>query len=221
MAGTICQSVIDWTATGTMLQGLGTMGGAVAVLVAAIIGSTTFKSWKRQQLAERRAEQAERILTATYKVRRGLSHVRSSVMWNHETDAAEAELKERGEWDKVFPESLRKKLATAQAYYRRLNRTRDDQQALTDCQPMSRALFGEDLEKALEKLVHVFWTVQVYVDADCQDNTGADAEFRKKIQSTIWEGWPNAEENEVDRIIATQVKIIEDTCVPCLRLESE
>jgi hypothetical protein len=79
-----------------MLQGLGTMGGAIAVLAAAIIGSTTFKSWKRQKMAERKAEQAERILTVAYKVRRDLSHVRSPAMWNHETDAAEAELKERG-----------------------------------------------------------------------------------------------------------------------------
>jgi hypothetical protein len=86
---------------------------------------------------------------------------------------------------------------------------------------MSRALIGEDLEKALEKLLHVFWSVQVYVDADYQDTTEADTEHRKKIQSTIWEGWPNAEENEVDKTIAEQVKIIEDICVPSLRLESE
>ena len=215
-----CVSTIDWAATGTMLQGIGTVIGGVAVIVAAFIGGNTFKSWRQQRLAERHIEQAERILTATYKVRRDLSYVRSPMMLPHEFEAAEANLKERGEWDKVFPESERKKLTTAQAYYNRLNRTKDDQKALEECQPMARALFSEDLEKAIEKLNRLFWTVQVYVDADYRDKTGADADHRKKIESTIWTGWPSVEENELDQTIATQVKLIEDICVPVLRLES-
>ena len=82
---------------------------------------------------------------------------------------------------------------------------------------MARAFFGEDLEKALEKLNHQFWTVKVYVDANHSDKTGADADFRRKIESSIWEGYPSAEENEVNQIIAAQVKLIEDTLVPVLR----
>lgn len=216
-----CATAIDWAATGTMLQGIGTLVGAVAVFAAAVIGSRTFDNWKRQKLAERHIEQAERILTATYKVRRGLSMVRSPAMWNHETDAAEEQLKASGEWEKVWGgDDERKRLATAQAYYNRLKATRDDQRALEECQPMARAFFGEELEKAIEKLNHQFWSVKVYVDANHRDKTGADAEFRKKIESTIWEGWPSAAENEVDQIIAAQIKIIEDACVPVLRLES-
>ena len=84
---------------------------------------------------------------------------------------------------------------------------------------MARAFLGEELEKAIEKLNHQFWTVKVYVDANHTDKTGADAEFRRKIESTIWEGYPKTEENEVDQIIAAQVKIIEDICVPVLRIE--
>lgn len=84
---------------------------------------------------------------------------------------------------------------------------------------MARALFGEGLEKALEKLNGQFWTVQVYVDANYRDKNGADKEFRRKIESTIWSGYPSPEENEVDQNIAKLVKLIEDTCVPALRLE--
>jgi hypothetical protein len=215
-----CVTTVDWAATGTMLQGIGTVVGALAVIGAAIIGSRTFDNWKRQKLAERHIEQAERILTATYKARRGLSHVRSPMMWAHETDAAEKQLKTNGEWEKTFPESERKSLATAQAYYNRLNSTQDYQRALEECQPMARAFFGEELEKAIEKLNHQFWTVKVYVDANHRDKTGADAEFRRKIESAIWEGYPKAEENEVDQIIAAQVKLIEDICVPVLRMET-
>lgn len=210
-------TTIDWAATGAMLSGMGTVIGGLAVIGAAYIGSRTFDNWKRQKLAERHIEQAERILTATYKARRGLSHVRSPFMFGHETDTAEEQLKASGEWNKAISERERKSLATAQAYYNRLNATRDDQLALEECQPMARAFFGEELEKALEKLNHQFWTVKVYVDANHNDKSGADADFRRKIESTIWRGYPNAEENEVDQTIAAQVKLIEDTLVPVLR----
>ena len=216
-----CVTTIDWAATGTMLQGIGTVIGALAVIGAAIIGSRTFDNWKRQKLAERHIEQAERILTATYKVRRDLAMVRSPMMWAHETDAAEEQLKASGEWEKVWGgDDERKRFATAQAYYNRLNSTQDDQRALEECQPMARAFFGEELEKAIEKLNHQFWTVKVFVDANHRDKTGADAEFRKKIESSIWTGWPSEEENEIDQIIAAQVKLIEDICVPVLRMEN-
>lgn len=211
-----CVTMIDWAATGSMLSGIGTVVGALAVIGAAIIGSRTFDNWKRQKLAERHIEQAERVLTATYRVRRGLSRVRSPAMWGHETDAAEEQLKASGDWEKTFPESERKGLATAQAYYNRLNATRDDQRAHEECQPMARAFFGEELEKALEKLNQQFWTVKVYLDANHNDKAGTDANFRRKIESAIWEGYPNAEENEVDQTIAAQVKLIENTLAPVL-----
>ena len=219
MVETSYATTIDWSATGAMLQGLGTILGAGTVLAAAIIGSNTFKNWRQQKLSERLIEQAERILTAAYKVRRGLSHVRSPAMWSHELEAAEANLKERGEWDKVHGEQEQKSLATVQAYYNRLNATRDDQLALEECQPMARALFGEELEKAIEILNRQFWIVRVYADANHRDKRGADTDFRRKIESSIWEGFPSSEENEVDRTIAAQVKIIEDICAPVLRLE--
>jgi len=212
-----CVEAIDWAATGAMLSGLGTLVGGLAVIGAAVIGSRTFDNWKRQKLAERHIEQAERILTATYKVRRALSRVRSPAMWGQETEAAEKQLKESGQWQKTFPESERKSLATMQAYYNRLNATREEQRALEECQPMARAFFGEELEKALEELNHQFWTVKVYVDANHNDKTGSDADFRRKIQSTIWEGYPSVEENEVDKTIVEQVQLIESTLIPVLR----
>ena len=84
---------IDWSATGAMLQGWGTLIGAVAVFWAAKKGADTFDSWKRQKVAERKLEQAERILMATYKARRALSFVRGIMMDGRELDAAEEKLK--------------------------------------------------------------------------------------------------------------------------------
>ena len=212
-------ATIDWAATGTMLQGIWTILGALSVGGAAWFGSRTFKAWRQQKLAERRIDQAERILTATYKVRRGLERVRSPMMMGHEFDAAEATLRDTGQWDEALGEAERRKLAEAQAYYMRLNSTSDDRRLLEECQPMARALFGEQLEKALETLNKQFWTVKVYVDANHHDKSGADRAFRRKIESTIWTGYPSKEENEIDQTVDAQIKIIEDICVPVLRLE--
>lgn len=216
----ICIENIGWAATGTMLQGIGTVIGAIAVIVAAFIGANTFKGWRQQKLSERRIEQAERILTAAYRVRRDLSRVRSPMMHGHELADAEDSLKKNGEWDKITGgDKERQRFTITQAYYNRLGRTRDNQLALEECQPMARALFGEQLEKALEKLNHQFWTVRVFVDANHHDRSGADQDFRRKIDTSIWEGYPSSEENEVDKTIAAQMNAIEDVCVPVLRLE--
>ncbi|WP_287882781.1 hypothetical protein [Paracoccus sp. (in: a-proteobacteria)] len=69
---------------GAVLQGIGSLAGAFAVGFAAWMASNTFENWRRQKISERRIEQAERILTATYKVRRGLSQVRNPMIWAHE-----------------------------------------------------------------------------------------------------------------------------------------
>lgn len=119
-----CVTTVDWAATGTMLQGIGTVIGGIAVIVAAFIGGNTFKSWRQQKLSERVIDQAERILTATYKVRQGLMQLRSPAMWPHEMDAAEEHLKANGQWEKAFGANEKKSLVTAQAYYNRLNRRR-------------------------------------------------------------------------------------------------
>ncbi|MEG3093347.1 hypothetical protein [Sphingomonas sp. PB1R3] len=221
MSKAICHTVTDWAATGAMLQGIGTLIGAIAVIAAAIIGANTFDKWKQQKIAERKRDQAEKILTATYRVRRQLSAVRSPMMWAHETDKAQKDLEERGEWQKAASDADRKSLAVAQAYYDRLNRTKGDQAALEECQPMARALFGEELEQAIEKLLHQFWTVKVYVDANHNDKNGADKAFREKIEGVIWEGYPTAGENEVDKTINEKVILIEKVCVPALRMEKD
>lgn len=215
-------TAIDWAATGTMLQGIGTVVGALAVIGAAFIGSRTFDNWRRQKLAERHIDQAERILTATYKVRRSLAMVRNPVMWAHEMDAGEERLKELGQWDNIIGgDNERNRFRVTQAYYNRLAATRDDQRVLEECQPMARALFGEELEKALDILNHQFHSVRVYVDANHNDYDNADKEFRSQINRTIRTGCPSVEENEVDQIITAQIKTIEDICVPVLRLEGE
>lgn len=125
-----------------MLQGFGTWAGVVAVVWGALVAA---KAWKDQKRAERRLAMAEQILTATHKGRRALSYVRGIMMFGHELAEAESKLQQDDAW--ASQSDIRKKrLITAQAFYNRLNHTRDEMAALDDCLPMARALFSEELE---------------------------------------------------------------------------
>lgn len=210
------QVSVDWTATGAMLQGEGTLLGAAAIIIAAVIGGSTFKSWRRQEVAGRKLAQAERILEATYKARRALSYVRSWMMLGTELKLAEEALKENKDWQMQL-EPKQKRIVTTQAYFNRLNKTRDGQEALDACLPMARALFGEELEKAIESLRHQFWVVQV--DAESyMDDDGTDAAFSKKLRRGMYEiKPPEGEVNEVTEKVETAVATIEGTCLPVLR----
>lgn len=209
-------SGIDWAATGAMLQGEGTIIGAIAVIVAAVIGGTSFKSWRRQQVTGRKLAQAERILEATYKARRALSYVRSPMMWGNELKVAEDALKDNEDWQ-MQAEAKQKRIITTQAYFNRLNNTRDEQNALDQCLPMARALFGEELEKAIESLRHQFWIVQV--DAESyMDDEGGDQDFTRKIRRGMYAIEPHDDElNEVTEKIEAAIATIEATCLPVLR----
>jgi hypothetical protein len=199
-----------------MLQGLGTVVGAGAVIIAAKIGADTFQTWTRQKLAERRIEQAERILTAAYNARRALSYVRGMMVWAHELHAAEEKLKEDQKWA-TLTKDRQKRLTMAQALFNRLNKTSDDQSALSQCLPMARALFGEGLEAVLEKLAQQFWMVQVDVEAYVDDE-GHDKNFSAKIRRGMYDIQPhNGEVNEISTSIAEAVAEIEATCLPILR----
>ena len=206
---------VDWAATGAMLSGEGTLLGAVAIIIAAVIGGTSFKSWRRQNVAERSMAQAERILEATYKARRALSYVRSPMMWGNELKVAEDTLKENADWQ-MQVEAKQKRIVTTQAFFNRLNKTGDEQSALDACLPMARALFGEELEKAIESLRHQFWIVQV--DAESyMDDDGGDRDFTIKIRRGMYEVTArDGEVNEVTDKIEAAVATIEATCLPML-----
>ena len=220
MIVTTCISSIDWAATGAMLQGLGTVGGIGAVVWAANKGASTFKSWREQKITERKQEQAERILTATYKCRRALEYVRGIAIRVHEIDAAEEQMKAKEGWEMQL-EARQKRLITAQAFYNRLNQKKAESEALDQCLPMARALFGEELEKALETLNRQFWIVQVDVESFVDDHNGTDREFTAKINRGMYAvNARNGEVNEVSEAIESSVKAIERICLPVLRLKA-
>lgn len=206
---------IEWTAFGSVLSGAGTIIGAVAVIVAALFASNTFKSWRLQTLSQRRIEQAERILTAAHNARRSLDYVRSPLIEAHELNAAEKHLEKQ---DFLANADRKQKLIIKQSYFNRLNAVIAERRAVEECLPMARALFGEVVEKALETLNRQFRLVSIA--ADMSDDVGDDREFARKLRSDLSSVSGTDMPNEMNDIIAAQVKAIEDACVPVLRLEA-
>ena len=137
-------------------------------------------------------------------------------MWGNELKVAEDALKDNEDW-KMQVEAKQKRIVTTEAYFNRLNNTRDEQNELDACLPMARALFGEELEKAIKFLRHQFWIVQV--DAKSfMDDDGGDADFTKKIRRGMYAiKSPEGEMNEVTDKIEMAIATIEVTCLPVLR----
>lgn len=201
---------------GAVLQGIGALAQAFAISIAAWIASDTYKGWRRQKLSERRIEQAERILTAAYNARRALGYVRSPLMEAHELSAAEAHLEKQVSWATV--DANRKQgLVSAQGCYNRLNAVLDERRAVEECLPMARALFGEQVEKALELLNRQFHMVRIAVDSNSWD--GNDGEFARSLRDNISSSSGSERPNKMNVLIEEQIKQIEDALLPVLRLE--
>lgn len=207
---------IDWQATGSMLQGLGTIGGVGAVLIAAKWGLASFDNWKRQKLAERQIEQAERILTATYRARRALDQVRSPMMWAAELDAAERHLETLDGWEWV-KEERKQKLKTAQGYFNRLDAVKEERRELDGCLPMARALFDDNLERVLENLGRQFHTISSYMDVYPDIGEG-DREFAMQVRKAMYHSAARGEPDEITVAVREAVTEIERICLPILRI---
>lgn len=203
---------------GVLLQGVGTILGAIAVCVAGYVGSSTVNKWRAQKLEERKIEEAEKIVVAAYNARRYLSYLRSPFIAPHESAEAEHQLREFG-YDLTDDPARRKRLISAQVYYIRLEASSEKVMDLDARFPMARALFGDALEAALEKLGAQFNVVKSFVDVHAYYNPASDdVEFGKKIHSAIVRGYPTEHEDEIARTVDDQIKIIENLCLPVLRL---
>lgn len=74
----------DISALGSLLSGVGTLLGAAAVIFAAIVGTGTFRAWKRQQILQRQMDLAEEILSIAFRARSAIQSIRSTRESNQE-----------------------------------------------------------------------------------------------------------------------------------------
>ncbi|GGB57924.1 hypothetical protein [Blastomonas aquatica] len=139
-----------------------------------------------------------------------------------ESAAAEAKLNlDSPSWKQHSLGEEQKRIITAQAYYMRADRSLNERIKLEECLPMARALFGPNLEEAVETLHHQFHIVLTYADAYIDDHNGTDRDFTLKIRRALFASKTRSadEVNEVSDAIEQSVKAIEETCLPYLRLE--
>jgi len=204
-------------ALGVLLQGVGTLVGAFAVIVASYIGANTYAKWRRQKVAERRFEHAERIAIAGYNIRRQLRYIRHAYLSDYELYAAEQRLVSAGLQLPPGGE-LRKRQIIIEVYTHRLEAAKSELFDLQACIPIARALFGSELEEALEKLGLQFNKIRAHLDIKAIfDPTNDDIGFAKEIQATLTSGFKIKGSNEMDDLIAEQFRIVERICLPILR----
>ena len=215
----VCNTSVDWAATGSMLQGIGTIGGTIALIFATIQGANTFKIWRLQKITEHKQEHAKQILNAAYNARRAFEFIRGVMILGHELHAAKVELEQKEGWNNQFKDR-KDRLITAQALLNRMNKSKDQRLALDECLPMARAIFGENLEKSVENLIRQFFIVQLDIEAYVDDDGKYDPNFSAKIRRGMYAVDPrDGEINEVTEAINTSIASIENVCLPILRTD--
>lgn len=205
------------TAWGVALQGAGTVLGALAVFGAGVYGASTYKRWRRQKIAERKFEFAERIAVAAYNTKRQLSYIRQPMLSHYEIEAAEQRLKAANVPLPAQASSWRT-FVTIEVYAHRMEQARESLLDLHACIPVARALFGQELEKALEGLGTQFNLIRTMLDIKLSYNPATDdSGFAQKMHATLTTGFEIEGSNEMDKVIATHFDVVERICLPILR----
>lgn len=203
----------DWGATGAMLLGIGTCGGAIAVTYAARVGRTAFKDWRRQKIEEIKIDRAERIMSAIYEAETCLGYVRGPFIPAYELGRAEGLLSEAGIDVKSRSEAESSRLRVSQAILSRTNDHGDIWKELEACRPAAKALFGEHVEKALESLLRQLQIIRVA--ADMYSQHGADeGDFPQKLRADMW---GITEADKVGDAIKSAVADAEAVLLPVIR----
>jgi gas vesicle protein len=211
-----------------MVSGVGTLIGSAAVIFAAFKAGDAVTNWKRQKMAERKMEIAERILTASYRAQAALVRVRNPFMWAHEEYAAREKLEENAAFLGNTAER-QKRLVVAQAYFDRIDKVREDRLPLDEMKPLAKVLFGDAVEDAIGDLDHQFWVIQTYVDeyidqesppprgdgAEPSDAYKAWSDRDKKIKSAMYFR-SKSENDEISEAVRKASEAINAACTPIL-----
>ena len=219
-----------------MLSGCATLSGAGAVIYAAHKGSDTFKQWRRQKNEERRIELAELVLTLAYKLRRAIEGIRSPAMWAEELDVTNENLRKNGLINDQTPEGHKSILATAQATLSRSNANKPLWDALFDTMPTAKAVFGDEVEKALNAI----WSTRGKLVVSAQSyarlihqtvprsekENETQMKWRSKLEGILWTGgdvWAREEGEPVDEIadaLNGAIESLEAKLLPIIRSDT-
>lgn len=211
---------IDWSATGDMLSGIGTIGGAVAVLIVAILGSDALTNFRAQKMAERQMEHAEEILATSYRLKSALDQIRSPFSSSTELEKSKADL-EKGDVLNGMPAARAEKFVQANVYYIRSNNFSEEFSKAYDLLPYAAAYFGQEVKNSLEMLIQNRHRIRVFADAYARDR-GSDNVLDKQVSAALWKGYAiDTEDDQITKTTDAAVENLEGVLIPIIRLPSD
>jgi hypothetical protein len=211
MFAEICRDAACWAATGSMLQGWGTLLGAVAVIFAAWKASNTFEAFRRQKQEERRIDAAQQVLTFAYRARRNLRAARATgELFDERRSALEA--CKRTEWWDLKEKAEQDRFLRGQIVLARLIKDKDEWDRIFELIPVARALFGESAEEYLDELRLALFTLQI--DIGFYVVGSGSASFLEALKRELF---PPDNDDQLQRKIDAAVKGLEDMLLPVIR----
>lgn len=210
---------VDWAATGSMLSGIGTIGGGIALVIAAVLGRKAVEDIRREKLAEREISHAEKALTIAYQLESAISSIRSPVSTGIESQHSREELIEH-DWFQALDPAAQDKTIYTNIFYQRIRSYDEDFKEGYSILPTLKAFFGTEAEAALRTILHARHKVRVYADAYQRDR-GNDLDHTRKIQSYIWEGALPGEIDPIGADVEKSMTALEDQLIPIIRANAK
>lgn len=203
MTNSFLPYAVDWSATGDMLAGIGTLIGAGVLIWATKKGRETVADWRSQKLLDREITVAEEALTAAYEVRSAIYSTRGRGISEGEVETAKSQLEGKG-----FRAGLLK-YQTAQALLNRLHNRSDHLEKLFTALPKVKAYIGDHAADEIDKLV----TQWNHTALDIEFMTEFDRDERKAHM----EKFHSSEEGSTLAETDAAVKALEEILLPKLR----
>jgi hypothetical protein len=216
--------LIDWNATGSMLSGIGTLVGALAIIYAAHKGADTFRQWRKQKHHERCMAVAEDVLTLAYKLKRAFQAIRSPAIFGWEMSQLVQTLRENGQIQEG--EEPGQLLITAQAALSRVDYNRPLFEALLDKLPVAKAILGDQVADWMD----VLWKLRAKIVTSAQSYarytrnlpTDSDAyrrqeERRERLEGILWEGGAVDEVDQIAIGVDEAITHLETELLPIIR----
>ena len=195
-----------------MVQGIGTITGAMTVLIAALMGRSTFKDWKVQKIEERRMNVAESVLTLGYRLTDALIEARSRITPEQERDAAAAQIDEASSPGGIRTGTERENCITAQVIINRLAHFRSDWDEIWTLKPLVLAYFGAEVQET----IGVFWTLRatlVMLAQQLGDEAGNDRDRAVQIRRELFA----SDDDSIGMAMDEALKQLEANLLPKLR----
>jgi len=208
---------IDWSATGAMLSGIGSVLSAVAVIVAALFAGKELGKLRAKRAEERREDHAQACLAAANKVKWAIRHMRAPTI-RGEGDRAAQELEMA---TPLTPQDGDEKAwqIARQVYANRATDTAEAPEILADCVPLAGALFSKNVVRAMEDLIEADDVCREYLHEIT--NRDGDPVRQVALIRIMQDPDPNNADNRITSLVNKALKELKSELEPILRGDSK